>query len=220
MSQGSEAAEQMTREAVKLSEEAVKLSALGAKNLAALCLAMAKDNQKLKGKTKLKRLLTEGKELRVFDLKEEDVSVFAKEAKTYGILFSTIRNTKSDRDTVDVIVKAEDAARINRIFENMGYAVPERAKKEMSRTQQENKSSGLGTGLAKADMRSERESVVGKIKTYQKLLQNQKKRKDVGYFFPRPSPIPYSKFRFLIILLSIRSTGKQPYKIRTVSFIF
>ena len=49
---------------------------------------------------------------------------------------------------------------------------------------------------------------------------NQKKRKDVGYFFPRPSPIPYSKFRFLIILLSIRSTGKQPYKIRTVSFIF
>ncbi len=178
MSQGSEAAEQMTREAVKLSEEAVKLSALGAKNLAALCLAMAKDNRKLKGKTKLKRLLTEGKELRVFDLKEEDVSAFAKEAKTYGILFSTIRNTKSNRDTVDVVVKAEDAARINRIFENMGYAVPERAKKEMSRTQQENKSSGLGTGLTKADMRSERESVVGKIKTYQKLLQNQKKSKE------------------------------------------
>ena len=167
----------MTREAVKLSEEAVKLSALGAKNLAALCLAMAKDNQKLKGKTKLKRLLTEGKELRVFDLKEEDVSAFAKEAKTYGILFSTIRNTKSDRDTVDVIVKAEDAARINRIFENMGYAVPERAKKEMSRTQQENKSSGLGTGLTKADMRSERESVVGKIKTYQKLCKIRKKAK-------------------------------------------
>ena len=160
----------MTREVVKLSEEAVKLSALGAKNLAALCLAMAKDNQKLKGKTKLKRLLTEGKELRVFDLKEEDVSAFAKEAKTYGILFSTIRNTKSDRDTVDVVVKAEDAARINRIFENMGYVVPERAKKEMSR--------GLGTGLTKEGMRSERESVVGKIKTYQKLLQNQKKSKE------------------------------------------
>ena len=170
----------MTREAVKLSEEAVKLSALGAKNLAALCLAMAKDNRKLTGKTKLKRLLTEGKELRVFDLKEEDVSAFAKEAKTYGILFSMIRNTKADRDTVDVIVKAEDAARINRIFENMGYAVPERAKKEMSRTLQENKSSGLGTGLTKADMRSERESVVGKIKTYQKLLQNQKKSKKKG----------------------------------------
>ena len=80
----------MTREAVKLSEEAVKLSALGAKNLAALCMAMAKDNRKLKGKTKLKRLLTEGKELRVFDLKDKDISAFANEAKTYGILFSVI----------------------------------------------------------------------------------------------------------------------------------
>ena len=178
MSQGSEAAEQMTREAVKLSEEAVKLSALGAKNLAALCLAMAKDNRKLKGKTKLKRLLTEGKELRVFDLKEEDVSAFAKEAKIYGILFSVIKNKNSERSSVDVIVKAEDAARINRIFENMGYAVPERSKKEMSRTLQENRSDGLGTGLTKVDMRNERKSVVGKINEYRELLQNQKKSKE------------------------------------------
>lgn len=95
-----------------------------------------------------------------------------------GILFSAIRNTKSARDTVDVIVKAEDAARINRIFENMGYAVPERAKKEMSRTQQENKSSGLGTGLTKADTRNERKSVIGKINEYRELLQNQKKSKE------------------------------------------
>ena len=38
------------------------------------------------------------------------------------------------------------------------------------------------------------------------------KKKRRWLFFPRPSPIPYSKFRFLIILLSIRLTGKQPYK--------
>ena len=50
--------------------------------------------------------------------------------------------------------------------------------------------------------------------------KSEKKKRRWLFFFPRPSPIPYSKFRFLIILLSIRSTGKQPYKIRTVSFIF
>ena len=77
-----------------------------------------------------------------------------------------------------MIVKAEDAARINRIFENMGYAVPKRSKKEMSRTLQENKSDGLGTGLTKADMRNERKSVVGKINEYRELLQNQKKSKE------------------------------------------
>ena len=40
MSQGSEADEQMPREALKQSQEAVKHSAMGAKNLEALCLAM------------------------------------------------------------------------------------------------------------------------------------------------------------------------------------
>lgn len=63
-----------------------------------------------------------------------------------GILFSTIRNTKSNRDTVDVVVKAEDAARINRIFENMGYAVPERAKKECPELSK--RTNQAGSGLA------------------------------------------------------------------------
>ena len=40
MSIGSETAEQMTREAIQISEAAAKLAALGAKNLAALCLAL------------------------------------------------------------------------------------------------------------------------------------------------------------------------------------
>ena len=47
MSNGSDAADQMTRQAIQISESAVKLTALGAKNLAALCLALAKENQKL-----------------------------------------------------------------------------------------------------------------------------------------------------------------------------
>lgn len=64
MSQGSEAAEQMTREAIQISKAAVKLAALGAKNLAALCLALANENQKLAGKTNMKKLLKSGKELR------------------------------------------------------------------------------------------------------------------------------------------------------------
>lgn len=70
MSIGSETAEQMTREAIQISEAAVKLAALGAKNLAALCLALANENQKLRGKTHMNALLRSGKELRVFDLKE------------------------------------------------------------------------------------------------------------------------------------------------------
>ena len=91
MSQGSEAAEQMTREAIQISEAAVKLAALGAKNLAALCLALANENQKLSGKTNMKQLLKSGKELRVFDVQEQDLEAFATAAKQYGVLFTVIK---------------------------------------------------------------------------------------------------------------------------------
>lgn len=82
MSIGSETAEQMTREAIQISEGAAELAALGAKNLAALCLALANENQKLRGKTHMNALLRSGKELRVFDLKEQDLAAFRREAKS------------------------------------------------------------------------------------------------------------------------------------------
>ena len=44
MNSGSEAADQMVREGIQITEAAVKLSALGAKNLAAIALALARDN--------------------------------------------------------------------------------------------------------------------------------------------------------------------------------
>lgn len=43
MNSGSEAADQMVREGIQITEAAVKLSALGAKNLAAIALALARD---------------------------------------------------------------------------------------------------------------------------------------------------------------------------------
>lgn len=154
MSQGSEAAEQMTREALQISEAAVKLAALGAKNLAALCLALANDNQKLAGRTNMTRLLKSGKELRVFDLQESDLQKFRAAAKQYGVLFSVIKNSKSENGHVDVLSRAEDVAKINRIFDKLEYAVPERsqsqeesgAKKADPHVRQEIRSAEHGTG--------------------------------------------------------------------------
>ena len=51
MSQGSEAAEQMTKETLRISETIAKLSGTGAKNLAVFLAAVMKDNVKIKGKT-------------------------------------------------------------------------------------------------------------------------------------------------------------------------
>lgn len=82
----------MVRESIQITESAVKLAGLGAKNLAALLVALAKDNPKLAGKTGLKRLIQDGEELTIFSVKQEDLRGFQMESKRYGVLFYPIIN--------------------------------------------------------------------------------------------------------------------------------
>lgn len=175
MSQGSEAAEQMTREAIQISEAAAKLAALGAKNLAALCLALANENQKLRGKTHMNALLRSGKELRVFDLKEQDLAAFKQEAKKYGVLFSVIKDGANGNGHVDILAKAEDVSKLNRIFERLHYAAPEQTrledeplKKAESRVLQENRSAERGTGWKHEKAEIEPLSVIARIRQYKR----------------------------------------------------
>ena len=167
MSQGSEAAEQMTREAIQISEAAAKLAALGAKNLAALCLALASENRKLRGKTRMNALLRSGKELRVFDLKEQDLTVFKQEAKKYGVLFSVIKDGANGNGHVDILAKAEDVSKLNRIFERLHYAEP--FKKAGSRVPQESRSAERGTGWKQEKAEIEEPlSVIARIRQYKR----------------------------------------------------
>ncbi|MDD4808412.1 MAG: PcfB family protein [Oscillospiraceae bacterium] len=136
----------------------MKLTALGAKNLAALCLALASENQKLAGKTSMKKLLKSGKELRVFDVQEQDLSAFATAAKQYGVLFTVIKHSQDGNGHVDVITKAEDVSKLNRILEKMDYAVPEQGdsepKKADPRVRQESRSAERGTGWMPENQRT------------------------------------------------------------------
>lgn len=112
----------MVREALQVTEVAIKLSALGIKNALALSLAYAKENPKVKGKTSLDRLLREGKELKIIALQSKDVGQFKELAKQYGVLFAVIKD-KAQNEKVDVMFKAEDVAKLNRIYEQLGYAM-------------------------------------------------------------------------------------------------
>lgn len=118
-----QAADQMVREALQVTEVAIKLSALGIKNALALSLAYAKENPKVKGKTSLDRLLREGKELKIIALQSKDVGQFKELAKQYGVLFAVVKD-KAQNEKVDVMFKAEDVAKLNRIYEQLGYAIP------------------------------------------------------------------------------------------------
>lgn len=108
---------------IRLALMGIKLSALGIKNARALSLAYAKENPKVKGKTSLDRLLREGKELKIIALQSKDVGQFKELAKQYGVLFAVIKD-KAQNEKVDVMFKAEDVAKLNRIYEQLGYAIP------------------------------------------------------------------------------------------------
>ncbi len=120
MNQGSDAAEQMVRMSLNGVEVVARLSGQGAKELAALIYSILKDTRKTKGKTRLETMLRSGKELKVIAVKEQDLEAFTKNAKGYGIMYTVIRGKHSNNrpdGLVDVMVRAEDASKVNRIFD-------------------------------------------------------------------------------------------------------
>ena len=130
MSQGSDAADQMVKETIAVTEMAVKLAGSGAKNLIVLLTLYAKENHQLKGETNLKKLIKEGKELRVFYLDNDDLAEFKNYAKEYGILYKALRHKGDESPITDILVKAEDTPRVNRILEKMNYPLPSERENE------------------------------------------------------------------------------------------
>ena len=120
MNNGGEAADQMVRDAMQFAEVAIKLSALGIKNLLSLALAFAKENPTMRGQTHLGRLLRENKELLLVPIQAKDVKEFQQQAKQYGVLYALIKDKNSNGEKVDIMFKAEDVAKLNRIYEQMG----------------------------------------------------------------------------------------------------
>ncbi|MGN1270603.1 MAG: PcfB family protein [Clostridia bacterium] len=119
MSVNGDVSEQVVRLSLEGFEVLAKLTGSGAKNVAAMIYTIMKDKKQTKGKTKLNNMLRAGKPLKIFTIKKEDLKTFAKEAKNYGISYCALvdKNNKELDGMVDIMVKEEDASRINRIVE-------------------------------------------------------------------------------------------------------
>ena len=127
MNTSSEAAEQVIRISLQGIEVAARLSGSGAKNIAALLVAIAKDKQKVRGKTTLTNMLKSGRPLKVFSIKTDDLKKFSEEAKRYGVLFSAIVEKNNKDGMIDIMTKEEDASKINRIVERFKLATVDMA---------------------------------------------------------------------------------------------
>ncbi len=120
MTNSGDAAEQIVRMSLEGTEVALRLSGSAAKNIAAALYTITKnaDKNKIKGHQRLGAMLKSGKELKVFTVSKENLKCFAREAKRYGVVYCALRSKEKTSDgMVDVMVRAEDAAKINRIVE-------------------------------------------------------------------------------------------------------
>ena len=129
MNTSGEVADLMVKEGIQITESAAKLAGLGAKNLAAIIVALLKDESRMHGKTNLKQLLKSDKPLCILQIKEADLRKFNSEAKKYGVLFTAVSDKTNNTGLCDVIAKQEDVTKLNYIMEKLGYTAPAAEKK-------------------------------------------------------------------------------------------
>ena len=116
-----------------------KIAGTGAKELALMIYAITKDQKKTKGKTRLTNMLRSEKPLKVFAVKDSELQMFCKEAKKYGVLYCVLKDKDAGDGLTDIMVRAEDASKINRIFERFKLATVDvgEVRSEIERQRQE-----------------------------------------------------------------------------------
>ncbi len=123
MTNSGDAAEQVVRLSLEGFEVAAKLTGSAAKNIAILLASVLKQEatqaNKTRGKARLTNMIKSGKELKVFSIPNKDLKKFTEQAKRYGVLYCVLRdkNTNGDNVPIDIIARAEDASKIQRIVE-------------------------------------------------------------------------------------------------------
>ncbi len=123
----SDAAEQVVRISLEGTQAGLKLAGAAAKQVAVLLYAILKDQKRTKGRERLAGMLHSGKELKVFAVRDGDLAQWCKQAKQYGILYCVLKDRDASDGLTDIMVRAEDAGKVNRIFERYGFASTNRA---------------------------------------------------------------------------------------------
>lgn len=153
MDVSAETADLVVKESLQATESAAKLLGSGIKNVAALLLALARDDYKVVGKTNSKRLARDPSPAEVLRIRKEDMDQFQKLAKEFGVLFFFAQKKGNESGYVNVVSTQNYAAQLNAVMEAMGYPIPQQAqtkeeapKKARPRVPQEKSLKERGTG--------------------------------------------------------------------------
>ena len=204
MYNGGEAADQMVSYAFKGGEVVLRLSGAAAKNLAVYLTALLKQGGPSKGKTTLKRMIADGKELTVQRIDADQIPYFNAMAKKYGVMFVAVRDKQNPDGKCDIMFRLEDSARVNRIFDRLAISEhPDVAhiKSEIIRSKEERKNpqkarNRSDKGPSPSARTSPTRSATGETKpSVRKALQAIKKTRAAGKASPTKQPRAKQKSR-------------------------
>lgn len=159
MNTSGDVAEQMVKFYLEGFEVVAKVSGRATEHTIAIIMNILKSKNQTKGKARLNSMLKSGKPLSIFSVNKKDLPKFVKEAKRYGILYSALidRHNKND-DVVDIMVRDDDAAKIDRVVEKYNIALPNTAKiktKEVKNIEEKLRNSTIDPDTLRENSRNE-----------------------------------------------------------------
>ncbi len=175
-----ETADLLIREGVQATEGALKLSGACLKNVAALLVAISRQDNKVVGKTNARRLVRDPASAEVVQLRKEDIPKFQRLAKQYGILYFFVHKRGNENGMTNIVSNQNYAAQLNAALEELGYPIPQKAqentpKKAIPRTPPERFSKEQNSGLKqRAGAANERPSVKGRLETLRAAAESMK----------------------------------------------
>jgi len=190
-----DAAETVVRVMLTGTEITLRLTASAAKNLLALSVALAKQHKQISGKTRMKKILKDTRDIRVFPMTRAQYREFQKKAKPFRLLYSSIRDRDSSGQ-IDLVLPATELDRANLVFEKMLYRQEDKAssKEPVGKSHGKEETSknvsrwppdltATRAGLVRSEampqsrtMSSERESVILRLETYRQQLSGRATR--------------------------------------------
>ena len=180
MDVSSETADLLIREGLQATEGALKLTGACLKNVAALLIAISRQDHKVVGKTNSRRLARDPAPAEVMQLRKEDIPKFQRLAKQYGILYFLVHKRGNENGMTNIVSNQNYAAQLNAAMEELGYPIPQQTqentpKKAIPRTLPEKSFKERGSGSnQRAGTANERPSVKGRLETLRAAAEGMK----------------------------------------------
>lgn len=170
-----DAADQVVSMGLKGVEVVSNLAGKGALSLATFLVAALKDQKRKKGKTRMQSF--NGKPTKVFVIKQSELKRFAEEARKYGVLYAAVFNRKNSDGLCDIVVNANDAAKVNRIAERFELSTVdvEKIREDIRKTREAAKAKA--GAKERATPPTEKEAHTVDEKTLDEMLTEQEKPK-------------------------------------------